>query len=118
MLVEIAQDELVALMRRDESFVLVDALAPLSFAAAHLPGAVNVPPSRVDDLAPRRIPNRATLVVVYCANPGCESSVDVARRLLELGYEDVRHYAGGKDDWARAGFPLEGGRARASRPVV
>jgi rhodanese-related sulfurtransferase len=34
----------------------------------------------------------------------------VAERLLELGYRNVRHYAGGKRDWIDAGLPLEGGR--------
>ena len=110
-LVEIDRDELARLLAGDEPVVLVDALAPLSFAAAHLPGAVNMPPARVDDLADRRIPERSTPVVVYCAGPDCDSSLDVARRLLELGYLDVRHYAGGKSDWAAAGLPFEGARA-------
>ena len=30
----------------------------------------------------------------------------------ELGYRNVRHYPGGKDEWKDAGLPLEGGRAR------
>jgi hypothetical protein len=47
---------------------------------------------------------------VYCADITCNSSVDVANRLLELGYRNVRHYAAGKRDWVDAGLPLEGGR--------
>ena len=94
-------------MERGDDFVLVDALAPLSYGAAHLPGAVNIPPDRVDALAERRIPDRGTPVVVYCAGADCDSSVEVARRLLELGYRDVAHYAGGKKDWAEAGLPVE-----------
>lgn len=94
-------------MERGDDFVLVDALSPLSYGAAHLPGAVNIPPDRVDALAERRIPDRETPVVVYCANPGCDSSVEVARRLVELGYRDVAHYAGGKKDWADSGLPVE-----------
>jgi rhodanese-related sulfurtransferase len=91
--------------------VLVDALAPISYAGAHLPGAINIPPTSVDRLAERRIPDVDFEVVVYCANPGCESSVEVAARLVELGYLNVRHYAGGKEEWRDAGLPLEGGRA-------
>ena len=90
--------------------VVVDALGPISYAAAHLPGAVNIPPERVDDLAERRIPSLDTEVVVYCQNPRCESSVEVAQRLVELGYQNVSHYAGGKDDWRGAGLLLEGNR--------
>ena len=93
-----------------DTFVLVDALSPMSFAAAHLPGAINLTPGWVDDRARRRIPDRDTEIVVYCEDPACESSTKVADRLLEIGYRNVRHYAGGKRDWAEAGLPLEGAR--------
>jgi rhodanese-related sulfurtransferase len=105
-LAEIGRDELRDFIERGD-FVLVDALGPISYAAAHLPGAINITPERVDALAPRRIPDLDTLVVVYCASEDCESSVDVGRRLLELGYRNVFHYAGGKRNWTDAGLPLE-----------
>jgi rhodanese-related sulfurtransferase len=93
-------------------FVLVDALSPLSYAMSHLPGAINITPDWVDDRARRRIPDLDTEVVVYCADAGCDSSVAVATRLVELGYRNVRHYAEGKRDWTDAGLPLEGGRVK------
>jgi rhodanese-related sulfurtransferase len=107
---EIGRDELWAKIESGSPFVLVDALAPISYAGAHLPGAINIPPTSVDNLHERRIPDRDTEIVVYCANPSCESSVEVAARLVELGYRSVRHYAGGKEEWRDAGLPLEGGR--------
>jgi rhodanese-related sulfurtransferase len=106
-LVEIGRDELLTTMERGDPFVLVDALGPISYATAHLPGAINIPPDRVDAIAARRIPDIEALVVVYCAGQDCESSVDVAARLTELGYRNVVHYAGGKRDWSEAGLPLE-----------
>jgi rhodanese-related sulfurtransferase len=107
----ITREQLWRKIESGDGFVLVDALAPMSFAASHLPGAINMPTARVDELAPRRIPDLDTEVVVYCANATCDSSVDVATRLIELGYRRVLHYAGGKTDWLEAGLPLEGGRA-------
>jgi rhodanese-related sulfurtransferase len=50
-------------------------------------------------------------VIVYCSDANCDSSVLVANELIGLGYENVLHYADGKNDWIAAGFPLEGGRA-------
>src|SRR5436190_23475337 len=97
-------------IERGDEFVLVDALSPMSFALSHLPGAINLTPGWVDDRARRRIPDLDTEVVVYCHSSDCDSSVKVAYRLLDLGYRNVRHYAEGKDDWAEAGLPLEGGR--------
>jgi len=109
-LVEISRGSLWRKIRSGDEFVIVDALSPISYAASHLPGAINMPPEAVDEQAERRIPDRDTEVVVYCANSGCESSVEVATQLIELGYRNVRHYAEGKRDWAEAGLPLEGGR--------
>jgi rhodanese-related sulfurtransferase len=97
-----------------EELVLVDALPPLSYARSHLPGAISMPPERVDDLARRRIPDSEAEIVVYCASSTCDSSVTVANRLIGLGYRNVRHYAEGKRDWADAGLPLEGGGAPLS----
>jgi len=109
-LVEIGRGRLWRKIGSGDELVIVDALSPISYAASHLPGAINIPPQSVDELADRRIPDRDTEIVVYCANPGCESSVEVATRLIELGYRNVRHYAGGKEEWREAGLPLEGGR--------
>jgi rhodanese-related sulfurtransferase len=110
----ISRESLWQKMERGDEFVLVDALAPLSYAAAHLPGAISIPPDDVIARAKRRIPDRDTEVVVYCASATCDSSVVVASRLIELGYRNVFHYVGGKTDWVEAGLPLEGGRVRQS----
>ena len=91
--------------------VLVDARSPISWAASRLPGAVNIPTGAVDEQAPRRIPDRNTELVVYCGGGACAASMAVAGRLVELGYQHVRHYPGGTRDWQDAGLPLEGGRA-------
>jgi rhodanese-related sulfurtransferase len=108
----ITRDELCEKIERGDDFVLIDALAPMSFAHSHLPGAINLPPEWVDDRGPRRIPDLDTDVVVYCSSSTCDSSVIVAERLIELGYRNVRHYLEGKIDWVKAGLPVEGGAVR------
>jgi rhodanese-related sulfurtransferase len=105
-------DELQRKLENHDSFVLVDALPPMSFAHSHLPGAINLTPQDVDAVAPRRLPAKDAEIVVYCANPACESSTETAERLVALGYTNVRHYAGGKDEWRKRRLPLE----RAGEP--
>jgi rhodanese-related sulfurtransferase len=107
---EVSRESLLRKIESEAEFVLVDALSPLSYAASHLPGAISMPPDRVDELAGRRIPDRDTEVVVYCSSATCDASRKVSNRLLELGYRNVGHYRDGKNDWAAAGLPLEGGR--------
>ena len=113
-LLEISRDQLRQKIENGDVFVLVDALPPMSFAHSRLPGAINLPPEWVDERAPRRIPNRDAEVIVYCSSSTCDSSAEVGARLMELGYRNVLHYAGGKKDWVKAGLPLEGGGVRAT----
>ena len=106
----ITRDELRQKIERGDEFVLVDALSPMSYAASHLPGAINLPPGLVDERARRRIPDLDARVVVYCSDAGCDSSAIVAAHLVGLGYRNVAHYVEGKRDWVEAGLPLQGGR--------
>ena len=111
----ITADELLRKMEDEEAFVLVDALAPMVYAHSHLPGAINLPPTAIDSyMVARRIPDRNTEIVVYCSSPNCEDSIATGVRLQELGYTNVRHYSGGKNEWRDAGLPLE----RAGKPFV
>lgn len=70
---EISHEKLWAKIRNGADFVLVDAHLPISYAGAHLPGAISIPPEPVDELASSRTPSPDTEIVVYCANPRCET---------------------------------------------
>ena len=111
----ITTDELFRKLDDDETFVLVDALAPMVYAHSHLPRAINLPPLTIDpETISRRLPDRNAEIVVYCTSPTCQDSVQTATRLRELGYTNVVLYASGKDEWRERGLPLE----RAGRPFV
>jgi rhodanese-related sulfurtransferase len=115
MLPTITAEELQRKIESRDSFVLVDALAPMVYAHSHLPGAINLPPSDIDPARlARRIPDLETEIVVYCSSPDCDDSVVTAQRLQAFGYSNVRHYPGGKNEWRDAGLPLE----RAGKPFV
>jgi rhodanese-related sulfurtransferase len=51
-----------------KKITVVETLAPERFREAHLPGAVNIPPERVKELAPQMLPDRNAEIVTYCAN--------------------------------------------------
>lgn len=50
-------------------------------------------------------------VVIYCIGGECDASHNVARRLAEIGFTDLRIMGVGYTDWVNAGFPTEQGSA-------
>ena len=103
-------DEYTTEQLRDRlaAVTVVEALGPSYYGNAHLPGAVNIPPHRVADLAPRLLPDKDAVIVVYGADRRSPQSAVVVRRLSALGYRDVARYPDGKQGWAEAGLPLVG----------
>jgi len=110
----ITREQLKEKMDRGDDFVLVEALSPTHHASSHLPGAINLPYEFVDE-AEKVLPDRKAEIVVYCMNPDCLASREEARELEEMGYQRVLHYAAGKQDWMRAGLPVEGRRVSGRR---
>ncbi|NIP60247.1 MAG: rhodanese-like domain-containing protein [Gemmatimonadetes bacterium] len=112
----ISRQELKEKIDRGEDFHLVEVLPEDSFQEGHLPGAVNIPGDQLRERAPDAFPHKDAEIVVYCANPSCEASPRAARLLTEMGYTNVKDYAGGKEHWKEGGLPLETGR-EAPQPV-
>jgi rhodanese-related sulfurtransferase len=65
----ISREELKGKIDRGEAFTLVETLAPVAYAHEHLPGAVNLPPERVRELAPGLLPDKSAEIIVYCSSP-------------------------------------------------
>lgn len=107
----ISREELKGKLDRGEGVVVVETLGPAYYEAAHLPGAINIPHTEVDALAPGLLPDKAAQVVVYCSNRACQNSPQATRKLETLGYGNVYDYEEGKQDWIEAGLPTESGAA-------
>jgi rhodanese-related sulfurtransferase len=69
MLQTISRDDLNGKMSRGDSFILVETLPEVAYHHAHLPGAINLPPDQVKELAPRLLPDKSAEIVVYCSSP-------------------------------------------------
>lgn len=69
MLETVSREELKAKMDRGEAFTLVETLPEVAYQHAHLPGAINLPPDRVRELAPRLLPDKGAEIIVYCSSP-------------------------------------------------
>jgi len=47
---------------------VVETLAPERYREAHIPGAVNIPPERINELAPQLLPDKDADIVTCCSN--------------------------------------------------
>jgi len=103
----IGRTDLQTRLDRGDALVLVEALGPMYYDDAHLPGALNLPHDQVDELAPVVLPDKGATIVVYCSNTACQNSVVASRALDRLGYTHVYEYVEGKQDWIEAGLPIE-----------
>jgi len=64
----ISTQDLKTKLDRKDPIQLVETLAPERYREAHLPGALNIPPEEVKELAPQLLPNKDVEIVTYCAN--------------------------------------------------
>jgi rhodanese-related sulfurtransferase len=103
----ITRTKLKEKMDRGDEFELVEALPREDFREQHLPGAINLPPNEAKESATQILPDKNAEIVVYCANSGCPASEDVAKELEAQGYQKVKRYVEGKQDWVDAGLPTE-----------
>lgn len=110
----IGLDQTAALYRdRDSeplSALFIDPRPRDAFESAHIPGALNLSLATFDGakgVDPRISQFKA--IVVYGQNPGDVAGPVVSKRMMQIGYADVRAFTGGVDEWRRAALPLETG---------
>lgn len=99
----ITREELRDRMERGE-VVVIDVRPEAEYAAGHLPGAISIPPHRLED-ALDRLPDGGD-VVAYCRGPFCAYADDAVRRLTERGRRALR-LEDGLPEWRLAGGAVE-----------
>ncbi len=97
-----ATPQQVADLLRSAEVQLADVREKNEWDAGHIPGAVHVPKSYVEQWAEDRLPDKHRTTVLYCA--GGVRSVMAADVLQKLGYTDVISMAGGFNRWKDSGF--------------
>ncbi len=90
----------------DGAVVVIDVRPRLEYDAGHIPGAVSVPPDRLDELLPALPDHRE--IVAYCRGPYCAYADEAVRWLLARGRR-ARRLEEGFPEWRRAGGPIERG---------
>jgi rhodanese-related sulfurtransferase len=63
----VSTKELQAKLRANK-IKLVETLAPDRYQQAHIPGALNIPPDKIKELAPKLLPSKDAEIITYCSN--------------------------------------------------
>jgi rhodanese-related sulfurtransferase len=96
-----------AMTTGSQDFVLLQTSAsPESFANEHIPGAIHLHHSLINEDALAAWPKDTTFVV-YCAGPHCNGADRGALSLATLGRR-VKKMIGGKAGWIDEGFTFVG----------
>jgi rhodanese-related sulfurtransferase len=64
----ISTEDLKAKLDRKDPITVVETLAHGRYREAHLPGALNIPPDKIKELAPQLLPNKDAEIVTYCTS--------------------------------------------------
>lgn len=95
------------LLDRLHAILLVDTLGAPYYDTGHLPRAINIPPHKVRELAPRLLMDRSAEIVVYGNDVDSSNARIVLEQLTRLGYTKLSLYVDGIEGWVTAGLPIE-----------
>lgn len=114
-IVSISATEVLALRDRlkesPKAVELIDPRPAARFEEGHIPGARNLNlPAVPPDAKPDRPLKDFDVLVVYGENPASPSARAMTKRLISVGYYDVRFMAGGLDEWREKGGEIVTGR--------
>jgi rhodanese-related sulfurtransferase len=78
--------------------------AARKYDIGHIPGAINIPDTQFDTLAPKLLPaDKSMLLIFYCEGPECSLSHKGAFKAEKLGYTNIVVYTNGYPEWVKKG---------------
>lgn len=101
----IQPEEVKKTMDSRENFILLDVRTPGEFSRGKLAGSINLPVNEVSEKVESIIPDKTSLVYVYCLS-GSRSATAV-EIMLNLGYSNVFDMPHGLLAWRVKGYPVD-----------
>lgn len=93
----ITAEEAKEIMDSSEGYILLDVRTQEEYDESHIPGAVLIPNTEIEDRAEEELPDKEQLILVYCRSGN--RSKKAAEILVKLGYTNIREF-GGIMDWS------------------
>lgn len=103
----ISTQEVQQKLQNKTNFQFWNVLTDEYFKGENISGSRRVPLDKVGaEVRENNIPKNGE-IVVYCAGPHCPQSRLAAEKLTKLGYDNVRAYEGGLEEWKQAGYNVD-----------
>jgi rhodanese-related sulfurtransferase len=84
--------------------MLIDARpAGRKFNPGHIPGSINIPDDKFEQMKDRLPQDKSMLLLYYCEGPECVLSHSSAKKAEALGYTNVKVYTNGYPEWVAKG---------------
>ena len=93
---QITAEEAKKIMDSGEEHIILDTREQDEFDEGHIPGAILIPYTEIENKAEEMITDKDKLILVYCRS-GRRSKI-AAESLAKLGYTNVKEF-GGIIDW-------------------
>ena len=93
---QITAENAKKIMDSGEEHIILDTREQDEFDSGHIPGAILIPYTEIDNKAEEMMPDKDKLILVYCRS-GRRSKI-AAESLAKLGYTNVKEF-GGIIDW-------------------
>ena len=93
---QITAEEAKKIMDSGEEHIVLDTREQDEFDEGHIPGAILIPYTEIENKAEEMLPDKDKLILVYCRS-GRRSKI-AAESLAKLGYANVKEF-GGIIDW-------------------
>ena len=93
---QITAEEAKKIMDSGEEHIILDTREQDEFDEGHIPGAILIPYTEIENKAEEMLPDKDKLILVYCRS-GRRSKI-AAESLAKFGYTNVKEF-GGIIDW-------------------
>jgi len=101
----ITAPDLAALIATGDAPLILDVRTPKEFSAGHIPGAVNIPHTELEDRIAELSGSKNNTIVVHCRSGGRATTADEI--LQRLGFSHVIELEGHMLGWEKGDYPVE-----------
>jgi rhodanese-related sulfurtransferase len=91
-----------------QNVLFIDARHDFEYKAGHIHGSINVALNSIDtnQIQLESIP-KEKMLVIYCDGIECNSSIELALKLMDLKYTNIKIFFGGWQEWKKNNYPID-----------